>query len=102
LLAVSRSIGDAAAKDGEGPPEAQAVTCCPDVFEFKANGGDVLVLACDGVWDVLSNDEVATIVQQSLKESSSRSMDDVAESIVKAAYDGGSSDNISVVCARFD
>jgi len=98
LLAVSRSIGDSAAKDTEGPPETQPVTCCPDVKEFPAKPGDTVVLACDGVWDILSNDDVAIIVADNLKQQ--KTVGEVADLIVKAAYDGGSSDNISVIVAQ--
>ena len=99
LLSVSRSIGDSAAKDSDGPPEAQPVTCCPEIQEFKAKVGDVIVLACDGIWDVLSNDEVAQIVHENLQQN--KTIQEIADILVKAAYDAGSSDNLSVVCAKF-
>ncbi len=58
-----------------------------------------VVLACDGVWDVLSNAEAAALVAGAPPEASLR---DRAGAVVKAAYDKGSTDNISVVVIRLE
>ncbi|KAF7276137.1 hypothetical protein GWI33_010894 [Rhynchophorus ferrugineus] len=51
-LAVSRAIGD-----GYYKPH---VTAIPDVREIPLDGGeDFLILACDGLWDVVSEDRAA-------------------------------------------
>lgn len=60
-LAMSRALGDFRYKravllqDHEHP-----VICYPDVAVHKRSGkkDEILVLACDGVWDVMSNSEV--------------------------------------------
>ena len=40
-------------------PEAQIVTACPEVRTQQLQPGDeFLLLACDGIWDVLTNQEV--------------------------------------------
>lgn len=64
-LAVSRSFGDRAFKHldvsgggGAEPRIAQLVTAFPDVTAVRWQPGDYLVLACDGVWDVMSDQEV--------------------------------------------
>ena len=71
-LAVSRALGDFAYKnymEGESaqrmPPEKQAVTCDPEFF-FKARAATdaMLVLACDGIWDVMDNLTVAETLFQ--------------------------------------
>jgi len=56
-LALSRSLGDFEHKNNPNlPPEQQAITCYPDVKEEKLTAADeFMILACDGVWDVLSN-----------------------------------------------
>ncbi|KAI4460956.1 protein phosphatase 2c [Holotrichia oblita] len=54
-LAVSRAIGDAEYKP--------YVTATPDVQEIPLSGGeDFLILACDGLWDFLSEDDAACAV----------------------------------------
>ena len=54
---LSRAIGDLEYKQNESlPPEKQAVTAFPDIKETTLQPNDeFVVLACDGIWDVLSN-----------------------------------------------
>jgi serine/threonine protein phosphatase PrpC len=56
-LNLSRAIGDLKYKTNEGlPREAQIITAQPDVRVFELTADDrFFILACDGVWDVLSN-----------------------------------------------
>jgi len=37
------------------------VTCVPDVFEVTLDEYDVLILACDGLWDVVTDREAAIV-----------------------------------------
>lgn len=63
-LAVSRALGDFAIKYfSKG-----AVTAVPDVQEVDLEPGDMVVMGCDGLWDVLNNDMVATFVASPLTE----------------------------------
>ena len=58
-LALSRAFGDYQYKDSPklGWKE-QAVTAHPDITVTKRKAGDkYIVLACDGIWDCLSNEE---------------------------------------------
>lgn len=60
-LAMSRALGDFRYKrNAELQTHEHPVICYPDVAVHKRSGkGDqVLVLACDGVFDVMKNDEV--------------------------------------------
>jgi serine/threonine protein phosphatase PrpC len=63
-LNLSRALGDLEFKTAKGlGPEAQMVTPVPEVRELELTEGDeFLVLACDGIWDVLSNQEVRVFV----------------------------------------
>jgi len=56
-LALSRAIGDLEFKQAAGlGPEAQMVTAMPDVrCEPLRPDDDFLLLACDGIWDVMSS-----------------------------------------------
>jgi protein phosphatase 1L len=54
-LSVSRSFGDHIS--------SKYVTYKPDIYKYKLSRGDkFLVIACDGLWDVCSNDEVINFV----------------------------------------
>ncbi|KAJ9474490.1 Protein phosphatase 2C-like protein [Pseudozyma hubeiensis] len=67
-LALSRAIGDFEFKRSfELPVEEQIVTAFPEVVE-KALEADAefLVLACDGIWDCLSSQDVVDIVRRSV------------------------------------
>jgi serine/threonine protein phosphatase PrpC len=56
-LGVARAIGDFKYKRADDlPPSKQRVTCVPDItLHVRASGDSLLVIACDGVWDVLSS-----------------------------------------------
>jgi len=57
------------------------------------------VLACDGLWDVLSNATVANFVRKRLLKG--KSPQKVSSHLVKYAYTKGSKDNISAIVISF-
>uniref|UniRef100_A0A8C4WHA8 Protein phosphatase, Mg2+/Mn2+ dependent 1M n=1 Tax=Gopherus evgoodei TaxID=1825980 RepID=A0A8C4WHA8_9SAUR len=73
-LAVSRGLGDHQLKVIDTDIEVKPfLSCIPQVkvFDFASRNikeDDVLVLATDGLWDILSNEDVAQIVRSFLKE----------------------------------
>lgn len=63
-LAVSRALGDFEYKNvvGKGPCE-QLVSPEPEITIVPRSEGDqMIVLACDGVWDVMTNEELCAFV----------------------------------------
>lgn len=70
-LALSRAFGDFHYKGNEQlPAEQQIVSPCPDIKILDLNDDvDFLVLACDGIWDVLSSEEVVDFVIARLEQS---------------------------------
>ena len=62
-LNLSRALGDMEYKQSKDlPPEAQAVTAMPELKQTKLQPNDeFLILACDGIWDRLSNQEVSAM-----------------------------------------
>lgn len=67
-LNVSRGIGDLKYKSNRtlGPGE-QIISAEPDVRKFSLTPEDrFFVLACDGVWDVMRNQEVVDYVVERL------------------------------------
>ncbi|KAJ3273413.1 Protein phosphatase 2C 2 [Terramyces sp. JEL0728] len=67
-LALSRAIGDFEFKaNPDKSPEEQAVTCNPDILERVHHEGDeFFVIACDGIWDCMTSQQVIDFVGQKL------------------------------------
>lgn len=63
-LALSRAFGDFAFKNHtELPAEKQIISTKPDIVIHEVDEDLMfVVLACDGIWDVMSNQEVADFV----------------------------------------
>ena len=64
-LAVSRALGDFEYKNvaGRGPCE-QLVSPEPEVtVQERAEEDEFVALACDGVWDVMTNEELCDFVR---------------------------------------
>ena len=86
FLAITRSIGDANVGD--------AVGCEPHLAETAREAGISFVIASDGVWDMLSDEEVMTFVREA------ETCEDAVAKIRDEAYTRGSKDNISVICVK--
>lgn len=67
---------------------------------FLTGDEDFLILACDGLWDVVKPEEAVQCVVQYLANGGERSS--VAKLLVDSAKNGGSNDNISVVVVFLD
>jgi serine/threonine protein phosphatase PrpC len=73
-LAVSRAFGDLSYKKSQKvPPEEQAVTALPEIKRVtvsldksKKKDFSFLILACDGIWDVMSNEDATKFVRDRL------------------------------------
>ncbi|KAI5084742.1 hypothetical protein GOP47_0000911 [Adiantum capillus-veneris] len=102
LLALSRALGDRYLK--------QYVISEPDVLCVpRTNEDECLILASDGLWDVISNETACDVARRCLASPRRRfehqgsapgedtSCAQVAALLVKLAYGRGSRDNISVV-----
>lgn len=65
-LAVSRALGDRQLKH----PTQPSLICTPNVASFQpyVRGDEFLVVASDGLWDVLSSQEVIGMVRKRLVE----------------------------------
>jgi len=67
-LAVSRALGDFVYKRCDTvDAEHQAVTAFPEIIcEQRLPADEFIVLACDGIWDVMSSQEVVEKVREML------------------------------------
>ncbi|XP_058507119.1 protein phosphatase 1B isoform X1 [Solea solea] len=97
-LAVSRALGDYDYKcvDGKGATE-QLVSPEPEVFDLiRAPEQDqFVVLACDGIWDVMSNEDLCDFVKSRLEVSDD--LERVCSEVLDTCLHKGSRDNMSVV-----
>jgi len=65
----------------------------PDIFEIDITESDeFLIMACDGVWDALSDEKAIELVSTYSKDPFK-----CAEKLVKQAIEDGSSDNASSI-----
>lgn len=98
-LSVSKSFGDLDAYP--------FVIAEPDIYKYEINKRDkFIVMACDGLWDVLSNQDVVDFVLFKLKEikenkdqMNTNNKSNIAKSLGEYAIEKGSYDNISIVIA---
>ncbi|KAM0974721.1 protein phosphatase 2C 56-like [Malus sylvestris] len=98
VLAMSRAIGDRYLRPWIIP--------VPEVtFMTRTDEDECLILASDGLWDVMTNEEVGEVARHHLRRRrrSISTLDDVspaqvvADHLTEIAYGRNSSDNISIV-----
>lgn len=84
VLSMSRALGDAQLKP--------YVTAEPRIVEgYLAKENQFVILACDGVWDVLKQDDVMNMV------TSIANAEKAAAAVSTKALDCGSGDNITII-----
>ncbi|CAM9769090.1 unnamed protein product [Chrysoparadoxa australica] len=94
-------IGKAPDPSSDGEEEGWTdplVISVPEVLSTALTVEDeFLVLACDGLFDVLANEEVVRIARVALKRG--RSCNEVSKALVTIALEEGTNDNVSVIVA---
>eukprot|EP01091_Cochliopodium_minus_P019386 TRINITY_DN8132_c0_g1_i1.p1 TRINITY_DN8132_c0_g1~~TRINITY_DN8132_c0_g1_i1.p1 ORF type:complete len:322 (+),score=80.13 TRINITY_DN8132_c0_g1_i1:63-1028(+) len=101
-IAVSRSIGDLLFKDNEythskesgliADPHVESIQLVEDI--------QFCIIACDGLWDVMTYQEAVDFVILKLKETDF-SPQSVSELLAKKAFEKGSQDNITALIISF-
>lgn len=97
ILAVSRAFGDNSLKEdqyGNYGKEKAPVSPEPDVYVFQREEGKTyaIILACDGLWDEMTNKDVGYYMKKHGVVSNNPAYD-----LVQLAFKKGSNDNISVM-----
>lgn len=69
-------------------------TAGPDVTACIVHAGDHLVLCCDGLWSMLTEEQIATVVSRNTPEAA-------CDQLVRLANDAGGDDNISAIVLSF-
>ncbi|RNE96653.1 protein phosphatase 2C-like [Trypanosoma conorhini] len=105
-IALSRAIGDFDFKDNPKIIwEEQMVTALPEVNKDRLTSEDAfIVIACDGVWDVLSNEECCDIVKKGLKETDGDIglvCEMVLDKCLAPRVQGVGCDNMTIIVAQF-
>ena len=85
LCEVTRALGDADLKQ-------HGVVATPTVTTTFTHDSTFLILACDGVWDVLSGMQACAFVADTV-----RHVDFGAKRLVMEAFNAGSTDNLSAI-----
>lgn len=69
-LNLSRALGDMEYKNRRDlPAAAQAVTAQPEILSTHIHEGDeFIILACDGIWDVMTNQQAVDFVRDRLRQ----------------------------------
>lgn len=89
-LAVARAFGDAKYR--------RYITAEPDIVQLPLDGTEsYLIVACDGLWDVIPKDKMAAFVY----EYTSDYKPGLANALASWARQAGSTDNVSVIVIRF-
>ncbi|CAL9157435.1 unnamed protein product, partial [Musa hybrid cultivar] len=96
VLAVSRAFGDRLLKQFVvADPEIQAWMPNLQYIIIVDHSLEFLILASDGLWDVVTNEEAVAMIQ------SIEDPEQAAKRLLHEAYQRGSADNITCVVVRF-
>lgn len=96
-LAVSRALGDYSYKNSTHlPPEAQQVSPEPE-FQVQARdpADQFLILCCDGIWDVMSNEEVSNFYIK--KTASGQDLQNTGCDLLDCCLEKKSRDNMTTI-----
>jgi len=101
-LAVSRALGDFEYKnvEGKGPTE-QLVSPEPEFYIKNRDAGadEFLVLACDGVWDVMTNEDICSFISDRMRVTDD--LETIANEVIDTCLHKGSRDNMSIIIIAF-
>jgi len=103
-LAVSRGFCDYQFKPADVSPELCKVSCVPEVLTVSAAPGDWILIACDGIFDVYSNEEVCDFISARLTaaEAQKGTADggQICQDLLKGCLAKGSKDNCTAMLIR--
>lgn len=97
-LSVSRSFGDIDSKP--------YISVKPDIFRYKLTHKDqLMIIACDGLWDVLDNQEAINFVISQCYDMEGNRINkkiNIARMLAELALQKGTSDNVTVIVVFFN
>jgi len=98
VLAITRCIGDGDVKK----INPNVIINTPDIQHRSLNENDkFLILGCDGLWDVMTNEQVEKYLISHVIQNSQISLHEISEQLTKDAIDKyQSTDNVSVIIVK--
>ncbi|CAN4075801.1 unnamed protein product [Withania somnifera] len=103
-LNLARAIGDMEFKQNKFlPAEKQIVTADPDInIVDLCNDDDFIVLACDGVWDCMSSQQLVDFIHEQLKSESKLSAvcERVLDRCLAPTAGGEGCDNMTMILVQ--
>mmetsp|Transcript_58355 Transcript_58355/g.142700 ORF Transcript_58355/g.142700 Transcript_58355/m.142700 type:complete len:450 (+) Transcript_58355:177-1526(+) len=102
-LAVSRGLGDFTYKSNETlPVNLQKVIPDPEFVVYpRVKEDEFMILACDGVWDVATNEQCSSFIQ-SLFDDGENDLGLICEEAIDTCLDKNSRDNMTIAVVTFD
>merc|ERR1719464_1846378 len=100
---MSRAFGDWNLKDPEGKDlsyEERKVICVPEFSKVELKAGDSLLISCDGITEHLENNQVFDKLTEA-QAAQPNNTDIVLDSLLQAALDSGSKDNMTTALIEF-
>ncbi|KPI90791.1 putative protein phosphatase 2C [Leptomonas seymouri] len=106
MLALSRAIGDFMFKNNSQVSwEMQAVTCAPEVrvTHLNRDKDEFAVLACDGIWDMMTSEQVVEFVRPRIQQRLplGRICEELMDACLSPQPFGLGCDNMSVIIITF-
>lgn len=93
MLALSRSLGDI------DMHKLYGLSAEPEVKKIKLEENDILVIASDGYWDMVTNNETYDLVMAGVQ--SQLDCKAIAQNLAEVACSRHSKDDITVMCVRY-
>lgn len=108
MLNLSRSLGDTEFKQKKNVhPKEQIISCVPDVlYEDLQKADDFVVIACDGIWECMNNEQVSDYIYDKIRNNSSITLqqivDDMFEkNVAKSIECENGCDNMTCIIIQF-
>jgi serine/threonine protein phosphatase PrpC len=99
VIAVSRVIGDFTYKSDENrPPTDQKMLAVPDITTMIIQPGDLIVVACDGLFETVESAEVARQISMRLRHS--KDLAQIAHDVLKTCLKWDTKDNMTLLIAQ--
>ena len=91
-MTLTRTFGDFEFKK-------EGITCIPFIKKIYLDKNDIkyIIIASDGIWDVVNKDKLFQMYQELKKDTS----EEFCNNLVDFAINEGSSDNISCIVLKF-